>query len=147
AELSTARAQAAALAHVLHEEYGLRGNFTCFDDPRNSLLNDVLERRLGIPISLGLVYIEVARRLGLSWRGVCFPGYFLVRLPGPEPLFLDPAHPFDLLEPDDCRAMLDSMSQGSIPFSPRMLQPAPHQLIVLRMLRNLKRAYLAQQDL
>ena len=73
----------ATLNAYLYEELGFSGNREHYDDPRNSFLNEVLDRRTGIPISLAVIYLEVARRAGLRIEGVNFPGHFLVRLPAP----------------------------------------------------------------
>lgn len=73
-------AQALSLINYLHVEEGFCGNVAEYDDPRNSFLNEVLDRRLGIPITLSVVMIEVARRLGVPLRGVSFPGHFLLRV-------------------------------------------------------------------
>ena len=88
-------AQIATLNAYLFEELGFTGNREHYDDPRNSFLNEVLDRRTGIPISLAVVYLEVGRRAGLRLEGVNFPGHFLVRAiaePGIEDLIVDPFH-------------------------------------------------------
>src|SRR5690349_10188890 len=87
----------ATLNAYLFEELGFSGNRERYDDPRNSFLNEVLDRRLGIPISLALVYLEIGRRAGVRLEGVNFPGHFLVRAPGSpsdadEELIIDPFH-------------------------------------------------------
>src|SRR5438132_430625 len=76
----TAEAQALEMAHYVYERQGFAGNETDYYDPKNSLLPDVLERRVGIPITLALVYCEIAKRVGIPARGVSFPGHFLVRI-------------------------------------------------------------------
>src|SRR5438128_10865305 len=81
----SAEAQALELAHYLYERQGFAGNEGDYYDPRNSLLPDVLERRLGIPITLALVYCEIARRVGVPARGISFPGHFLVRIERRDP--------------------------------------------------------------
>src|SRR5208282_5805238 len=68
-----------ALSHFLFEERGFEGNRDRYSDPRNSFLNEVLDRRLGIPITLSIVYLEVGRRLGIDLYGVSFPAHFLVK--------------------------------------------------------------------
>ena len=86
--------QASALSLYLYDQLGFRGNEQDYYDPKNSLLPDVLDRRLGIPITLAVVYCEVARRVGVRARGVSFPGHFLVRVDPParddEPIAVDP---------------------------------------------------------
>ncbi|MGZ3478230.1 MAG: transglutaminase family protein, partial [Polyangiales bacterium] len=80
------------IAHHVFEVHGFRGNESAYADPRNSYLDDVLERRLGIPITLAVVLLGVARRVGVQARGISFPGHFLVRFerPGTGPLVVDP---------------------------------------------------------
>ena len=73
---------AASLNRYLFEELGFRGNRDDYYDPRNSYLNQVLERRVGIPITLSVLYLEIATRIGLDLKGVSFPGHFMVKLNG-----------------------------------------------------------------
>ncbi|MEO8876601.1 MAG: transglutaminase-like domain-containing protein, partial [Polyangiaceae bacterium] len=88
----SAQGQADALAHHLYDTCGFVGNEADYYDPKNSLLPDVLKRRLGIPISLALIYCEVAKRSGIVARGVAFPGHFIVRIEtdSEDALFVDP---------------------------------------------------------
>ena len=101
-----------SLNRYLFDEQGFRGNSTDYEDPRNSFLNQVLERRTGIPITLAVVYIEVARRAGVRVDGVNFPGHFLLRFPfGPDEdhggaVFVDPFHRGAVMSETDCRALL-----------------------------------------
>ena len=136
-----------ALREVLFEEEGFRGNEKSYYDPRNSYLNEVLDRRLGIPISLSLVLMEVARRVGLDLRGVGFPGHFLLKHApelGPE-VFIDAYNEGELLTTEECVARFKSVSHGR-EFDPRFLEAvAPRQLLT-RMLHNLKRIYVEQGD-
>jgi len=136
-----------AVREVLFDEAGFRANEKAYYDPRNSYLNEVLDRHLGIPISLSLVFIEVARRAGLPLDGVGFPGHFLVKLApeaGPE-VFIDPYNAGELLTGEECMARFKAVSQGR-EFDPRYLQAVtPHQ-ILSRMLHNLKRIYVEQND-
>jgi regulator of sirC expression with transglutaminase-like and TPR domain len=136
-----------AVRDVLFVEEGFKGNEKSYYDPRNSYLNQVLDRRLGIPISLSLLFMEVARRVGLDLVGVAFPGHFLVKLQpehGPE-VFVDPYNGGELLAADECVARFKKFSQGR-EFDPRHLQGvAPRQLLG-RMLHNLKRIYVEQGD-
>ena len=119
-----------ALRQVLFEEAGFRANEKSYYDPRNSYLNEVLDRRLGIPISLSLVFMEVARRAGLDLDGVGFPGHFLVKLApqaGPE-VFIDPYNGGELLTAAECLARFRSASHGR-DLDPRYLQAvAPRQI-------------------
>jgi regulator of sirC expression with transglutaminase-like and TPR domain len=143
----------AALNDILFREVGFTGNTRSYYDPRNSFLNEVLDRRRGIPISLGIVYMEVARRLGLPIVGVNLPGHFVVRYPGPErPVVLDPffggaevpdhtlrervrhAHG-GTLEDEDLERVLDALLEG-----------AAKKDILVRMLANLKWIYIQRDD-
>ena len=119
-----------------------------YDDPRNSCLNEVLDRRTGIPISLALVYIEIARRAGLRAEGINFPGHFLVRVlhdlhtddPG-EGLIVDPFHSGAILDERDCRLLLHRHMGEEAAFEPQLLARATRRQIIVRMLLNLKRIY------
>ncbi|HUL60823.1 MAG TPA: transglutaminase-like domain-containing protein [Anaeromyxobacteraceae bacterium] len=135
-----------ALRGVLFEEEAFRGNAADYYDPRNSFLNEVLERRLGIPISLSLVAMEVARRAGLVLEGVGFPGHFLVKYAprgGPE-VYLDAYHGGELLSAEECVARFRPASHGGV--DPRWLSAVtPHQILA-RVLHNLKRIYVQKGD-
>ncbi len=128
-------------------QLGFAGNREHYEDPRNSFLNDVIERRTGIPITLAVVFIEVARRAGLVMEGVNFPGHFLMRCPpddsersDSEPLIVDPFHGGAVLSDADCARLLRT-HVGVDVLDPSMLQRAGKRAILLRMLLNLKRAY------
>lgn len=141
-------ATVARLNQYLFEELGFRGDLETFTDPRNSYLNDVLDRRIGIPISLSLVFIEVGRRLGLRVAGVSFPGHFLVRIDcGAGILVLDPfagGKPLDEAELERRRARVNT--GGKVPALAELLEPASHRDILSRMLRNLKSIYMEKED-
>ncbi|HEV8309337.1 MAG TPA: tetratricopeptide repeat protein [Methylomirabilota bacterium] len=142
-----AGASAAALNAFLFEEEGFRGNAEDYHDPRNSFLNDVLERRLGIPITLSVVYIEVAAAAGLTVRGIGLPGHFVVRLEHQgEAKLLDPFHRGRSLTHADCHALVQRVSGAGVPFDPGYLRPVTTREIVVRMFRNLKGIYLARGD-
>jgi regulator of sirC expression with transglutaminase-like and TPR domain len=130
----------------LFTEERFTGNRDRYEDPRNSCLNEVLDRRTGIPITLSLVYMEVGRRVGLRIDGVNFPGHFLVRVPesadGPiSRLIIDPFHGGALLSEPDCRRLLQKHVGAEVAFSKSLLAPATRAQIVVRMLLNLKRLY------
>ena len=137
-----------ALNSYLFEEQGFAGNEHEYDDPRNSFLNEVLRRRTGIPITLAMVYIEVARRAGLSLQGVNFPGHFLIRFQsrtatgglGSE-LIVDPFHGGAILSESDCRNLLRKHVGQSAAFDRRLLVGATKTQVLIRMLVNLKRIY------
>jgi regulator of sirC expression with transglutaminase-like and TPR domain len=132
----------ALLAGFLADEVGLRGNAEDYYDPRNSLLNEVLGRGLGIPITLAVVYIEVGRRAGVPLDGVGFPGHFLLRHALRPGLLFDPFDRGRLLTEGDCRAKLERLSGGSLAFDRRLLKAAGPRHILIRMLNNLRRVYL-----
>ena len=123
----------------LHE---FRGNPDDFYDPRNSYLSDVIDRRLGIPISLGVVYIEVARRAGVQLLPVSFPGHFLVKLArdGSE-AFIDAFGGGRVLDRDGCGRLLEAQFGESAVFSDSMLGAATKRQVITRALQNLKAIY------
>lgn len=145
AGLSDPSAQAAALVQYLLEEEGFRGNTAEYDDPRNSFVNEVLDRRLGIPITLSVVMIEVARRLSIALRGISFPGHFLVGTEGRKPLLLDPFTGQALSTPQLSELLFRIYGQRRAP-RPDELQPASKHSILLRMLHNLRNLYMQRGD-
>jgi regulator of sirC expression with transglutaminase-like and TPR domain len=138
--------QLAALTDVLGSGHRFRGNAHAYGDPRNSFLNEVLSRKVGIPITLSLVYQEVAKRAGIPLCGVAFPGHFLVSAGHAEKrIVLDPFHGGARLNQDALRKLLARTAPG-VAFSPHLLRPASNRQIVFRMLTNLKHVYLAAED-
>jgi regulator of sirC expression with transglutaminase-like and TPR domain len=135
--------------HLFREE-GFRGNTSAYYDPANSFLNEVLDRKTGIPITLSVVYIEVGRRLGLPLVGVGFPGHFLVKYTGPEgDVVLDPFLGGLTLDHQQLAHKLQTMYGEQNPFLaqiPQLLAPASKKDILVRMLRNLKGVYLQKND-
>jgi regulator of sirC expression with transglutaminase-like and TPR domain len=136
-----------AVNRYLFGELGFTGNREQYDDPRNSCLNEVMDRKKGIPITMALVYIEVARRAGLRAEGVNFPGHFLVRVMpdlhgghAGEGLIIDPFHGGAILNEADCRQLLSRAGEGSA-FEPSLLARATRRQVLVRMLNNLKRLY------
>jgi regulator of sirC expression with transglutaminase-like and TPR domain len=139
----------AALNAYLYEELGFSGNRAQYEDPRNSFLNEVIDRRLGIPISLAVVYLEIGRRAGLPLEGVNFPGHFLVRSAGEsgaEDVIIDPFHAGALLSEVDCRQLLREHVGEDAAFDQGLLSTATRQQIVVRMLVNLKRLYVRMRS-
>ena len=136
------------LAGYLFGECGFRGNQEEYYDPRNSYLNDVLERRTGIPITLSMVLIETGARLGLGIEGVGFPGHFLVRVAGSRgPLVLDPFFGGRPIGERELLARYRSFVGSDAPaLPPDALATTGTPAILSRMLRNLLRAYLDQKD-
>ncbi len=142
------RAQRAALERVLFVEQGLRGNTEDYYDPRNSFLNDVLARRLGIPITLSVVYITVGRMAGLTLEGVGFPGHFLVRIelgPG-ETALVDAFGQGRDVSDADLHALLAQMGGGEARVPERYLARATSRDILARMLGNLRGVYAGRGD-
>jgi regulator of sirC expression with transglutaminase-like and TPR domain len=132
-----------ALNGYLYEDLQFVGNRDQYEDPRNSCLNQVIDRRTGIPITMAVVYMEVARRAGLQLDGVNFPGHFLVRHPDSSStgLIIDPFHGGALLSEHQCRVLLQKHVGPEVAFSPALLMPATRVQIVVRMLLNLKNLY------
>ena len=147
-------AKVAALNAYLFDELGFVGNEADYSDPRNSFLNEVIDRRTGIPITLSLVYMEVARRAGLPVEGINFPGHFLLRCRAArrhdyaEDLIIDPFHGGALLSHD--AAVRQSAERSGLSDSAgiesRLLPRATKQQILSRMLTNLKRVYVNMQS-
>lgn len=141
-----------AFNEYLYDEQGFVGNRAHYDDPRNSFLNEVLERRTGIPITLAIVYLEVARRAGLRVTGVNFPGHFLLRVSDdgppvdPEFVIIDPFHGGALLSEVDCRELLRQHVGEEAAFDRTLLEPATRHQIVVRTLVNLKRLYVRMRS-
>ncbi len=129
---------------VLYEEEGFRGNTAEYYDPRNSYLNDVLDRKLGIPLSLSVLYMAVADRIGLPMAGVNLPGHFVIRAGfGTEPTtFVDPFHQGRLLDRNGCVEQVVAVIGESVELDDIQLAPCPSTTIVARMLRNLKAIHL-----
>lgn len=139
-----------ALNQYLFQELGFAPDTDNYYDPRNSFLNEVLERRRGIPLSLSIIYIAVGRRLGLDLRGVSFPGHFLVKCPVDGGMVvLDPYHGGASLSLEDLQKRLREVRGGEVSraiLSEMLVSAAPREVMV-RMLRNLKSIYLKAQQL
>lgn len=132
---------------TLYERHGLRGNEDSYHDPRNSFLNDVLDRKLGIPLTLAIVLLEVGWRLGLPMEGVNFPGRFLVRYRGEEErLLIDPFDGGRVRFEDEAQQLLDQVYGGLVRMQPDFLEPATRRDMVLRLLLNLKNLYVNVRD-
>ncbi|HQZ32662.1 MAG TPA: tetratricopeptide repeat protein [Arenimonas sp.] len=143
-------ARLTAINRYLFEEVGYAGNNAQYDDPRNSYMNVVVDRKLGIPISLAVIQIEVTRRLGMPLDGISFPGHFLVRLPVDDGiLVLDPYNKGRPVSAEELRERASPHLGGHAPDDQQLLQilaPATHRMILMRMLRNLKGLYLERGD-
>src|SRR5437899_334822 len=136
-----AEAVARAVGDHLFRTCGFQGNLEDYYDPRNSFLNDVLDRRTGIPITLSLVYIEVGRRAGMSLVGVGMPGHFLVGSADRSDIYVDAFSGGALLTREDCAARLRQLQPGVV-FRPEFLDPVGPRQILTRMLSNLLDIYL-----
>jgi regulator of sirC expression with transglutaminase-like and TPR domain len=135
------------LSEFLFVRKGFEGNRDQFGDPRNSYLNEVLDRRLGIPISLAVIYIDVGRRLGLNLFGVSFPTHFLVKAVDDRgELIIDPFNAGAILSLDEIRARLTQIYGQPVNVQPAMLQAVGARQILARMLRNLKNIYTTGSD-
>lgn len=145
-EEGTEHAQAITeMNRLLFEEEGFKGNVSNYYDPRNSFLNQVLERKLGIPITLSIVYIEVGRRAGLPLYGIGLPGHFITGLLSDDGrIFIDPFNGGEILTEDSCRLLVRLHGGAPKGFSPRFLDPLWPKQILVRLLRNLKASYWRQ---
>lgn len=131
-----------ALHQVLFDELGFDGNRDDYYRPENSLMHRVMEARTGLPLSLSVVYVEVARRVGLIVDGVSFPGHFLVRIDvSGRPVFVDPFHRGQRHRAEELPALLEQVLGQHAPVEPWMTRPTSATPILLRMLGNLKFAY------
>ena len=139
-----------ALNHYLVDELGFSGNSDDFYDPRNSFLNEVIERRVGIPITLGVIYIEIGRRIGLGLHGVSFPGHFLVKCALRDGVVvLDPYSRGVSLDADELQQRLRAAgSPGDVDGAilAHLLGAASNKEVLGRMLRNLKGIYVERAD-
>lgn len=135
-----------ALNYYLFNEMRFSGNVEDYYDPRNSYLNQVMERRIGIPITLSILYLEVGKRLGLNLKGISFPGHFLVKLAVKRgQLVLDPFIGGEAQSEADLRARLAQVlppGKAEKAQLDRYLEPATPRQIIARVLRNLKNIYM-----
>lgn len=139
--------RAKVLSQTLFEECGFRGNTQDYYDPKNSFLNEVLDRRLGIPISLAVLYIEVGRRLGLEIGGLNFPGHFLVRIEDDDGFIIaDPFHGGMSVTLDELESRLRGVMGPDAQITSEHLQMASKRDIITRMLNNLAAIYRRADD-
>jgi regulator of sirC expression with transglutaminase-like and TPR domain len=144
---TTPETRGLALAEFLFHSVGFRGDSHDYTNPRNSYLNDVLEQRAGLPISLSVIFLEVARRLRIPAAGVGMPGHFIVSLESAEsPLYLDPFHGGMTVTRADCERLVSQSTGYPGTFDPRWLAPTPPRDIVARMLNNLRNFYVQAED-
>ena len=137
-----------SINQYLYEELGFDGNKLDYYDPRNSFLNDVIERKTGIPITLALVYMEVAKRIDFPMVGVGMPGHFLIR-PDVEDIgiFVDALNGGEVMFAQDCHERRSQIYQQEVTLKPEFLAVVSNRQFLTRMLTNLKYIYLQKQDL
>jgi regulator of sirC expression with transglutaminase-like and TPR domain len=147
-EIGDASETISAINYVLFQQAGLQGNRDDYYDPRNSFLNDVLDRCLGIPITLALIYMEVGRRLGFPLFGVGMPGHFLLKnydIDGSETL-IDCFNGGDILSAQDCQRRLDEIYSGQMTLRPEFLFAVSRRQMLTRILNNLKTVYVTARN-
>jgi regulator of sirC expression with transglutaminase-like and TPR domain len=136
-----------SMNEALFVQEGLRGNSEDYYDPRNTYLNEVLDRKLGIPISLSLLYMEVAKRISFSIQGIGFPGHFLVKhVAGEKEIIVDPFNRGRILTWNDCQELLDKIYKDTVTMNASLLQPMERRTILTRMLFNLKSIYTQKEQ-
>jgi regulator of sirC expression with transglutaminase-like and TPR domain len=136
------RAYVDAVNHFLFEEIGIRGNEEDYYDPYNSCLNEVISRRVGIPITLSVLYMEISRRLQRPVFGIGLPGHFVVQYnDGRYSTYIDPFHGGELLSADQC------FDRAQMPIGDlRILAPVDNRQILFRMINNLRGIYFSRRD-
>jgi len=134
-------------ADCLHKQHGLSGNTICYHQADGSYLNQVIEKKQGLPISLSLIYMAVGKELGIDIQGVAAPIQFLVRYDSQAgPLFIDPYSKGAIYTEEECITRLAELGDFSRSELIRLLKPATHREIIVRMLMNLKRIHEEQQE-
>jgi regulator of sirC expression with transglutaminase-like and TPR domain len=134
------------VARYLFDTLGFSGNRSAYYDWRNSCLDRVIATRVGIPISLSILMIEVGRRVGVPLVGVGMPAHFLVRPRDDTGTFYDPFHGADRLDRSDARRLFEQVTSGQAPWDESYLDPTSNRDIVIRMLNNLKGSFARQSD-
>jgi regulator of sirC expression with transglutaminase-like and TPR domain len=137
-----------AINHVLFEEEHFHGSRKDYYNPENSFFNKVLERRIGIPITLSLLYIEVSKRVGLNIEGIALPYQFIVRYRFADGLiaYIDPYEEGALLSEDACKQRILRMSRGRMKVQQDWFEPVSQRMFLARILNNLKHIYLDKED-
>lgn len=132
-----------AFNQFMFEEKRFRGNDDQYYDPHNSFLHDVLDRRVGIPITLSIVYMAIGNRAGLETQGVGMPGHFIVRAREAGSLEAALVDPFDgrMIDREDCQARLDELFEGNLILTEEHLRKSGSREILVRLLTNLKAIY------
>jgi regulator of sirC expression with transglutaminase-like and TPR domain len=132
----------------LYTDLQFHGNESDYYNPRNSFLNDVIDRRTGIPITLAIIYLHIAKSIDFPMVGIGMPGHFIIR-PNFEDagIFIDVFNQGEILFVEDCRQKLIQIHQQDIPFlPPDLIPPVTNRHLLLRMLHNLQAIYLNQPD-
>lgn len=133
------------LNRFLFDRMNFEGDLDHYYDPKNSFLNDVMDRKKGIPITLSIIYLDLAWKMGLHAEGVGFPGHFLVRITtGANAIYVDAFHKGAIMNREGCADLLERVSAGTIEFQETFLSPLDKKRTLSRMLRNLKGIYLEQ---
>jgi regulator of sirC expression with transglutaminase-like and TPR domain len=146
-DLSNPFARLDGISTYLFAELGFRGNEDEYNDPRNSYINEVLDRRLGIPITLSIIYMETARAAGFEARGVGLPGHFVVRLDhAGRTILVDPYHEGGVITEEDCLDLVKRTTGRPSLFRRELLRGADERGTLARMLLNLKHIYLKRED-
>jgi regulator of sirC expression with transglutaminase-like and TPR domain len=135
------------LRTYLFEELGFRGNLEQYNDPRNSFLNEVLDRRVGIPLTLSILFVEQARAAGFDARGIGLPGHFVTRVTyDGRTILVDPFHAGAVITPEDCKQLVARSTGRGWLFRPAYLEGSSERAMLARLLMNLKYAYLGRSD-
>lgn len=134
------------VARYLFDELGFSGNRSAYYDWRNSCLDRVIATRVGIPISLSILMIEVGRRVGVPLVGVGMPAHFLVRPRDDAEVFYDPFHGPERLDRNGARSVFERVTSGQAQWNDAYLDPTSNRDIVIRMLNNLKGSFARQSD-
>jgi regulator of sirC expression with transglutaminase-like and TPR domain len=141
------RALAGELSSFLFNQLGFQGNSQDYEDPRNSYLNEVFDRRLGIPITLSVIYMHIAQNAGLKAEGVGLPGHFIVRIQDPDgDFFVDPFNEGKILTVEGCAQLVASTTGYQGAFQEEWLEPVSEHAILTRMLNNLRVTYMKKHD-
>ena len=136
-----------AMNGVLFDEEGFRGNDDDYYDPRNSFLNEVLDRRVGIPITLSLVYMAVGRRADLPMAGIGLPGHFITAFKTKgKPIYVDPFHQGRIMTEQDCAKRVSKIFGGKMSLTPEHLNPMTSRALLFRLLTNLKNIYIESRS-
>jgi regulator of sirC expression with transglutaminase-like and TPR domain len=140
------RATTEQVCRLVFGSLGFRGDHETYDDPRNSFLNRVLDRQLGIPISLSVLLMEIGRRCGVHLEGVGMPGHFLVRDPDRPDLLIDAFSGGRRLHPDACAQLLQTVVGSEVALQPALLAPVGTRAILARMLANLDQSFRRREN-